>query len=149
GSVRAGRVLFLSAWHGAPAGPRWQAPGTVGERPETRRAIARRAERARAISQFRLSVLDWRVHAGEDAARYHREIPSRSGEDDAIPERQGAFGNAGHGTDAADAGRVRCSGAGGNRHDRRARQGGETQAQSMIKARSWSRSRRTPSPAGC
>ena len=24
-------------------------------------------------------------HAGEDAARYHREIPSRSGEDDAIP----------------------------------------------------------------
>jgi len=103
----------------------------------------------RTISQFRLPVLDRHFHAGEDAARYRREAPSRGGEHDAAPERQSAFGNAGHGPDAADAGRVRCACAGGNWHHRRARQGGGTQAKSMIRARSWSRSRRRPWPSGC
>jgi hypothetical protein len=40
----------------------------------------------RIVSQFRLPILDRHLHAGEDAAGDHREIPPRSGEDEAVSE---------------------------------------------------------------
>src|SRR5262249_32434682 len=44
-----GRLLFLSAWYGAAATARGQAPGACGEQPEASGAVARSAERRRAI----------------------------------------------------------------------------------------------------
>src|SRR5438876_715156 len=142
-------TVYPSAPYDTAAGSRGQAARACGEQPKTRGAVAGRAERSRAVPQFRLRVLDRRFHAGEDATRHRRSIPSRGGQDDAIAERQGALGDAGDGSDAADASAVRRPRALGNRLDRPARQGGRTKLESVIRARSSFHSRRMPWRAGC